>query len=64
MTESRKVTMVASIVLVLSLVGSVFLQRQLDQVRPAATLEEVLYLNSPKWVKRMSLGYSGLLADI
>ena len=64
MTESRKVTTVASVVLVLSLAGSVLLLRQLDRVRPAATLEEVLYLNSPKWVKRMSLGYTGLMADI
>ena len=33
-------------------------------MRTTATLDEVLYLNSPKWVKRLSLGYTGLLADI
>jgi hypothetical protein len=36
----------------------------IDQARPAATLEQVLYISSPKLLKRLSLGYSGLLADI
>ncbi len=64
MSGSRKVTVTASVVLLFSLASSVFLLRRLDQVRTTATLEEVLYLNSPKWVKRLSLGYTGLLADI
>lgn len=64
MSGSRKVTVTASLVLLFSLAGSVFLLRRLDQMRTSATLEEVLYLNSPKWVKRLSLGYDGLLADI
>jgi tetratricopeptide (TPR) repeat protein len=64
MSGSRKVTVTASVVLLLCLAGSVLLLRRLDQVRTTATLEEVLYLNSPKWVKRLSLGYDGLLADI
>jgi tetratricopeptide (TPR) repeat protein len=64
MSGSRKVTVAASILLLLSLASSVLLLRRLDQVRTHATLEEVLYLNSPKWVKRLSLGYTGLLADI
>lgn len=64
MSGSRKVTLAASVLLVLSLAGSVLLLRRLDQVRTHATLEEVLYLSSPKVVKRLSLGYDGLLADI
>ncbi len=64
MSGSRKVTVTASLLLLLSLASSVLLLRRLDQARPTATLEEVLYLNSPKWVKRLSLGYTGLLADI
>ena len=64
MNGSRKVTVVASILLLLSLASSVLLLRRLDQVRTHATLEEVLYFNSPKLVKRLSLGYDGLLADI
>jgi len=64
MSASRKVTVTASVVLLFSLASSVLLLRRLDQMRTSATLEEVLYLNSPKWVKRLSLGYTGLLADI
>jgi tetratricopeptide (TPR) repeat protein len=64
MSGTRKVTVTASVVLLFCLAGSVLLLRRLDQRRPTATLEEVLYLNSPKWVKRLSLGYDGLLADI
>jgi tetratricopeptide (TPR) repeat protein len=64
MNGSRKVTVAASILLLLSLASSVLLLRRLDQVRTHATLEEVLYFNSPKLVKRLSLGYDGLLADI
>ena len=64
MNGSRKVTVTASVLLLLSLAASVFILRRLDQVRTHATLEEVLYFNSPKWVKRLSLGYDGLLADI
>jgi tetratricopeptide (TPR) repeat protein len=64
MSSSRKVTVMASVVLLLALVCSVFALQLLDRVRTHATLDEVLYLNSPKWVQRLSLGYQGLLADI
>ncbi len=64
MTGSRKVTAAASLLLLISLAGSILLLRRLDQMRTHATLEEVLYFNSPKWIKRLSLGYDGLLADI
>ena len=64
MSGLRKVTVTASVVLLLSLASSVFLLGRLDQMRTTATLEEVLYLNSPKWVRRLSLGYTGLLSDI
>jgi hypothetical protein len=50
MSVSRKVTVATSLVLVFSLTSSIFLLRRLDQVRTTATLDEVLYLNSPKWV--------------
>jgi tetratricopeptide (TPR) repeat protein len=64
MSGSRRVTAAAAILLLLSLASSVLVLRRLDQVRTHATLEEVLYFNSPKLVKRLSLGYDGLLADI
>ncbi len=64
MTGSQRVTIVFSLLLTVSLAGSVLLLRHLDQVRSSATLEEVLYISSPKALKRLSLGYDGLLADI
>jgi hypothetical protein len=46
------------------LAASAMLVRQIDRIRDDEPLQEVLYIPSPKVVKRMSLGYSGLLADI
>jgi tetratricopeptide (TPR) repeat protein len=64
MRASRKVAIAASSVLILCLMGSIFTLRRVDRLRNAATLEEVLYVSSPTALKRMSLGYNGLLADI
>lgn len=64
MSGSRRVTVVFGILLAGCLAGSVLLLRRLDQVRSSATLEEVLYISSPQALKRLSLGYDGLLADI
>ena len=64
MKASRQVTVVFSLVLVACVAASVLLLRRLDQMRNSATLEEVLYISSPKALKRLSLGYDGLLADI
>ncbi len=36
----------------------------IERIRGSATLEEVLYIQSPKLVKFLSLGYTGLAADI
>ncbi|HVO79452.1 MAG TPA: hypothetical protein VMT28_01905 [Terriglobales bacterium] len=62
--KSRQITLVAGVLLVGCLAGSVLLLRRLDQLRTGATLQEVLYISSPKVLKRMSLGYDGLLADV
>jgi hypothetical protein len=64
MSGSRRITTIAAITLVATLAASVFLLRRIDQVRTGATLQEVLYISSPKVLKRLSLGYDGLLADI
>jgi tetratricopeptide (TPR) repeat protein len=64
MKQRRQVAIIAGACLIASLAASAFLLHHLDQLRPQATLEEVLYLNSPKVLKRLSLGYNGLLADI
>jgi tetratricopeptide (TPR) repeat protein len=64
MSGSRKVTITASVLLVACLAGSIVFLRRVDQLRTRATLENVLFITSPKAVKRLSLGYDGLLADI
>jgi hypothetical protein len=64
MKHRRKITLVASICLVLSLAASSFVLHRVDQLRPQATLDEVLFLSSPTVIKRASLGYDGLIACI
>jgi len=55
----------AALLLVAAFTGSIFALHQVDRVRgQQATLEELLYIPSGKTLKRLSLGYSGLLADI
>jgi tetratricopeptide (TPR) repeat protein len=57
-------TLVFSALLIVSITMSMLLLKGVDQVRTAATLEEVLYISSPKLLEQLSLGYDGLLADI
>jgi tetratricopeptide (TPR) repeat protein len=64
MKPSRRITIVAGTLLIICLVGSVLLLLHIDRERKGATLEEVLYVSSPTLLKRMSLGYDGLLADV
>jgi len=64
MKPSPRVTIVVASFLIVCFVLSVTVLRHLDKARPTATLEEVLYISSPKVLKRLSLGYNGLLADI
>jgi len=64
MTARRRTTIIATSCLVLSLSASVLLLRHIDQIRPKANIEDVLYIDSPKVLKRASLGYSGLMACI
>jgi tetratricopeptide (TPR) repeat protein len=64
MIRSRQVTPIAGTVLICSMVGAALLTRAVDHVRPTAPLQEMLYISSPKLLKRLCLGYDGLLADI
>jgi hypothetical protein len=64
MSGSRRVTVLFSVLLACALISSVLLLRRVDQLRTGATLEEVLYISSPRALKKLSLGYNGLLADI
>lgn len=65
MKNRRAVTLIAASLLIGAFVGSVGALRLVEDTRgKQATLEEILYVPSAKTLKRMSLGYSGLLADI
>jgi hypothetical protein len=65
MKGNRKVLVVASILFAGLLTASVFALNAVDRIRgQEATLEEIMYLPSGKMLKRFSLGYSSLLADI
>lgn len=64
MKRSRTVT-VATLLCVAMFAGAILALREAESARgPEASLEEVLYLPSGKTLKRLSLGYSGLLANI
>jgi hypothetical protein len=65
MMTLRRNTVLPLLLLVVLFLGSVVALRKVNLLRgKEATLEEVLYLPSGKVLQRMSLGYSGLLADI
>jgi tetratricopeptide (TPR) repeat protein len=64
MIRRHTVTLVASLTLIFSMAGSAALLHWLDDEHPQTTVESVLYISSPKLLKRLSLGYDGLLADI
>jgi tetratricopeptide (TPR) repeat protein len=63
-TRSSQAAAVLTAIMLMSLTVAVLTLRKIDTIRAGATLEEVLYIPSAKVLKRMSLGYSGLMADI
>ena len=64
LSSQSRTALIAAACLVLCAMASVLTLRRVDQLRPRATLEDVLYISSPKVVKRASLGYDGLMACI
>jgi tetratricopeptide (TPR) repeat protein len=64
MTAARRTTVIASACLAISMTASVLVLRGVDRIRPQAALEDALYISSPTFVKRASLGFSGLMACI
>src|SRR5580658_2633643 len=60
----QRTTVIASVSLAVSMTASVLLLRHIDRMRPQASIEDVLYINSPTMVKRASLGFDGLMACI
>jgi hypothetical protein len=64
MTRNLQVQTGYALLLAALIAASSMLVRQIDRVRSDEPLQEVLYIPSPTVMKRMSLGYSGLLADV
>src|SRR5882757_4823764 len=65
MKSNRVATVICSLLLAMFFAGTVLSRAQVEKLRgKEVTLEEVLYMPSGKTVKRLSLGYSALLADI
>jgi tetratricopeptide (TPR) repeat protein len=62
--SQRRVSFVLCLALLIMLGGSVLALRGINRARPQAQLQDVLYIPSAKALKRMSLGYNGLLADV
>jgi tetratricopeptide (TPR) repeat protein len=57
-------TVVASACLLVSMAASVLLLNRIDGLHPKAATEDALYISSPKFVRRASLGFEGLMACI
>lgn len=64
MNYRRRVTIVAGMLLILSITASSLVLHHADQLQPQAAADEVLFLTSPAVIKRVSLGYNGLAACI
>jgi tetratricopeptide (TPR) repeat protein len=64
MSSTGAVNRVAATILVLSFIASAGLLYAIDHVQRGPALPDALYLQSPKLLKRLSLGYAGLLADV
>jgi tetratricopeptide (TPR) repeat protein len=64
MTGTRRVTALATAVLLAALSGAVFILRAIDRLRTRSAEQQTIYIRSSTALRRLSLGYTGLLADI
>ena len=65
MTRHRKVSAVCAVLFVVLFACSILSRQRVEAVNGGhGTPDDVLYLPSGKTIKKLSLGYSGLLADI
>jgi tetratricopeptide (TPR) repeat protein len=60
----RRVNLVALALLIASTAGAVVTLRAIDRQPRFPPAQQALYVSSPKVLRRLSLGYTGLLADI
>src|SRR5262245_49841479 len=64
MRQGKTTLIVFSVLLAFAFGGSAWENHHLTRLRPEASLEETLYITSPAALRRFSLGYTGLMADI
>jgi tetratricopeptide (TPR) repeat protein len=64
MSATRRVNLVALAVLLCSMAGGMATLHAIDHMRRGVVAQQALYLRSSKVLRRLSLGYTGLLADI
>jgi tetratricopeptide (TPR) repeat protein len=64
MTATGRVNLVALAVLSVSMAGTIATLYAIDRTPRVPVAQEALYLRSSKVLRRLSLGYTGLLADI
>ncbi len=64
MSATRRVNLVAIAVLFFSMAGAMAALHAIDYLRRGSVAQDALYLRSSKVLRRLSLGYTGLLADI
>src|SRR6202521_1898282 len=64
MSATRRVNLLATAVLLFSMAGGMATLYAIDNMRRGSVAQEALYLRSSKVLRRLSLGYTGLLADI
>jgi len=64
MTSRGRTTIVAAVCLAVSMTACVLLLGHIDQIRPRDIVEDDLYINSSKLLRRASLGFDGLMACI
>jgi hypothetical protein len=61
---NQRAVFISGALTIVLLLGSIPLLQQVDQQRQDQTLRDVLYIPSAQTVKRLSLGYEGLMADV
>jgi len=64
MSARRRANLVAIAVLLFSMTGAMATLYAIDHLRRGSVAQEALYVRSSRVLRRMSLGYTGLLADI
>ncbi len=64
MILSQRINIIAATILICGMACAAILIRTIDQAHASTAVQETLYISSPKLLKRLSLGYHGLFADI